>query len=71
MAVVWLRMLKVLGNINEIKDPLGHAEAMAALNEIWNGLNKVSGCVWWEETGPEDACVVCVADSRQQWHLHV
>lgn len=42
-AVVWLRMLKVMGNINDIEDASGHAEAMAGLHNIWNGLSKVSG----------------------------
>ena len=42
-AVVWLRMLKVIGNINDIQDASGHTEAIAGLNHIWNGLSNVSG----------------------------
>lgn len=41
-AVVWLRMLKVLGNINKIQDGAVHAEAMDGLYEIWTTLNDVS-----------------------------
>lgn len=42
-AVVWLRMLKVLGNINDIRDPSVHAEGMAGLYQIWSALKSVSG----------------------------
>lgn len=41
-AVVWLRMLKVMGNINDIHDASGHAEALAGLHDIWNELYNVS-----------------------------
>lgn len=41
-AVVWLRMLKVLGNINKIQDGAVHAEAMDGLYQIWTTLNDVS-----------------------------
>lgn len=41
--MVWLRMLKVLGNVNDIRDPAVHAEAMRGLYNIWNALRNVSG----------------------------
>lgn len=41
-AIVWLRMLKVLGNINDIRDPAVHAEAMAGLFQTWSALKSVS-----------------------------
>jgi hypothetical protein len=41
-AVVWLRMLKVMGNINDIHDASGHADAMAGLKHVWNSLSSVS-----------------------------
>jgi len=40
-AATWLRMLKILGNINKIKDDHIHAEALGALRDIWNLLSKV------------------------------
>ena len=41
-ASVWQRMLKILGNINEIQRPSIHAEAMAYLQTIWKALADVS-----------------------------
>lgn len=40
-AAVWLRMLSVMGNINDIRDPAIHAEAMLGFYHIWTVLNKV------------------------------
>ncbi len=40
-ATVWLRMLSVMGNINDIRDPSVHAEAMMGLYHIWTILKKV------------------------------
>ena len=37
-AVVWQRMLKILGDINKIADPLLHVEAMSCLQSIWKSL---------------------------------
>ena len=45
-AVVWLRMLKVLGNVNDIQQPAAHAEAMAGLYQIWSSLKNVSYWYW-------------------------
>ena len=44
-AIVWLRMLKVLGNINDIRDPAVHAEAMAGLYQTWSALKSVSRAI--------------------------
>ena len=41
-AVVWFRMLRILGDINAIQDPYIHAEAMACLQDIWKALSTVS-----------------------------
>ena len=41
-AIVWLRMLKILGNVNCIQDPSIYAEAMGGLQDIWNALYAVS-----------------------------
>ncbi len=42
-SIVWLRMLKILGNINEIKEESIHAEAMKGLQDTWKALCTVSG----------------------------
>ena len=42
-AVVWQRMLKILGDINKIADPLLHVEAMSCLQSIWRSLFDVGG----------------------------
>ncbi len=55
-AVTWLRMLKILGNINHIKDDHIHAEAISALRDIWNALSSVSG--WWVGVVVAVWCVV-------------
>lgn len=36
-------MLKILGDINEIKKPSIHNEAMICLHNIWSQLTDVSG----------------------------
>ena len=41
-AVIWCRMLRVLGNINDIQDPYIHAEAIDCLQETWRSLSSVS-----------------------------
>ena len=41
-SVIWCRMLRILGDINNIQDPLIHSEAMACLHEIWKALFSVS-----------------------------
>ena len=41
-AVVWRRMLRILGNIDCIKKPAIHAEAMLCLQGIWKSLTDVS-----------------------------
>lgn len=40
-AVIWCRMLRILGDINDIQDPDIHAEAVDCLQEIWKALYKV------------------------------
>ena len=40
-AITWLRMLKILGNVNEIKDLRIHAMALTALSDIWSTLSNV------------------------------
>ena len=45
-ALVWLRMLKVMGNVNDIHDPLSHANAMTGLYDIWSALRRVSRDGW-------------------------
>ena len=40
-ATVWLRMLSVLGNINDIRNPVIHWEAMLGLYHVWTILSKV------------------------------
>ena len=40
-AKTWLRMLKILGNVNEIEDPQNHAAALTTLREIWSTLSNV------------------------------
>ena len=51
-ASVWLRMLRILGNINEIKSPYIHAEAMACLQGIWKALVDVSTIMYHTCTFP-------------------
>ena len=41
-AVIWCRMLRILGDINDIQDPFIHAEALGCLQEIWKALYNVS-----------------------------
>ena len=41
-AVIWCRMLRILGDINDIQDPDIHAEALGCLQEIWKALYNVS-----------------------------
>lgn len=41
-AVVWYRMLRILGDINAIQDPSIHADAIACLQDIWKALSSVS-----------------------------
>lgn len=41
-AVVWQRVLKVLGDVNKIQDPAIHAEAMGCLDNTWQSLVAVS-----------------------------
>ena len=41
-AIVWQRMLKILGDINEIHSPDIHSEAMTCLQDIWKALVDVS-----------------------------
>ena len=40
-AIVWQRMLKILGNINKISVPAMHAEAMQCLQKTWKTLVEV------------------------------
>jgi hypothetical protein len=48
-AVIWCRMLRILGDINDIQDPDIHAEAVDCLQEIWKALYKV-GCEFFLST---------------------
>ncbi len=41
-ALIWQRMLKVLGDINKIEDPDIHSEAMGCLENTWRSLVDVS-----------------------------
>ena len=41
-AAIWCRMLRILGDINDIQDPDIHAEALGCLQEIWKALYNVS-----------------------------
>lgn len=41
-AVIWCRMLRILGDINEIQDPYIHSEAMVCLQDTWKALSNVS-----------------------------
>ena len=41
-AIVWQRMLKILGDVNEIHDPDIHSNAMSCLEETWKALVSVS-----------------------------
>ena len=41
-AVIWCRMLRILGDINDIQDPVIHAEAMGCLQDTWKALSNVS-----------------------------
>ena len=41
-AIVWQRMLKILGDVNEIHDPDIHSEAMNCLEDTWKSLVSVS-----------------------------
>ena len=46
-AVVWQRMLCILGDVNSIERPVIHHDAMKGLWEVWKMLKDVSvGC--WE-----------------------
>ena len=40
-ALVWQRMLKILGDINDISQPDMHAEALKCLMETWRSLADV------------------------------
>ncbi len=42
VALIWQRMLKVLGDINKIQDPGIHSEAMGCLENTWRSLVDVS-----------------------------
>lgn len=42
-VVLWKRMLGVMGNINDIKDPIIHGSVFKHLIEIWLMLENVSG----------------------------
>ena len=41
VSKVWVRMLRSLGDINNIKDPRIHARAMKCLEEVWVFLQEV------------------------------
>ena len=41
-AVIWCRMLRILGDINDIQDPQIHAEALECLQDTWKALYNVS-----------------------------
>ncbi len=40
-AVIWCRMFRILGDINDIQDPDIHAEAVDCLQETWKALYRV------------------------------
>ncbi len=41
-AIVWQRMLKVLGDVNKIQNPAIHADALGCLDDTWQSLATVS-----------------------------
>lgn len=41
-AVLWRRMLGILGNVNKIKVPSNHAKVFECLSSIWDMLAKVN-----------------------------
>ena len=41
-AAIWYRMLRILGDINDIQDPQIHAEALECLQDTWKALYNVS-----------------------------
>ena len=45
-AAIWCRMLRILGDVNEIQDPAIHSEAFGCLQEIWKALCSVSYCTF-------------------------
>ena len=46
-AVIWCRMLRILGDINDIQDPDIHAEAVDCLQDTWKALYKVHTYYGW------------------------
>ena len=40
-AILWRRMLGILGNVNKIKVPSNHAKVFQCLTSIWDMLAKV------------------------------
>lgn len=45
-AILWLRMLGALGDVNKIQDPALHAHVFQFLNELFETLSKVSYENW-------------------------
>lgn len=41
-AITWLKMLRIIGDINDIKSPDIHSEAMTCLQSVWKSLFDVS-----------------------------
>ena len=41
LAVLWRRMLGILGNVNKIKNPAIHAKVFECLTSVWTLLAKV------------------------------
>lgn len=44
-AILWRRMLGILGNVNDFSNPKTHAHFFQVLTDIWTTLLKVSSIV--------------------------
>ena len=63
-AITWLRMVKILGNVNRIKDDHIHAEAIGAIRDIWNALSNVSRWTQGQLAGPAYAHCGCYKEGE-------